>query len=355
MVELLKVIKFEGDDKTLVWKHPAEDFNTQSTLVVHESQVAVLYKNGQALDIFGPGNYTLETENIPLLRALINIPTEGVSPFHCEVYFVNKAKTLNVNWGTSSRFPILDPMFNIPISVGASGVMELVVDDVKKFLINVVGTQNSITADDLTEYFKLKITSKVKTYLSKIMSEVSYYNISQNLNEVSEALHEKLKKDYAEYGVDLISFYISNIIVPKQELQKLEDALNKKMEYGMLGYNWADEQMADISKKYASNPGNKSEVDGMITSIPMAMTFGQMLSDGFSENFKGSLFSNGKSSNSEKGSLFCTNCGNQINDDSNFCPKCGTEVNKGHKCDNCGATIDEGDKFCSKCGNKIEE
>lgn len=355
MVELLKVIKFEGDDKTLVWKHPAEDFNTQSTLVVHESQVAVLYKNGQALDIFGPGNYALETENIPLLRALINIPTEGVSPFHCEVYFVNKAKSLNVNWGTSSRFSILDPMFNIPISVGASGAMELVVDDVKKFLVNVVGTQSSITTDDLTEYFKLKITSKVKTYLSKIMGEVSYYNISQNLNEVSEALHEKLKKDYAEYGVDLINFYISNVIVPKQELQRVEDALNKKMEYGMLGYNWADEQMADISKKYASNPGNKNGVDGMITSIPMAMTFGQMLSDGFSENFNGSLFSNGKSSNSEKGSLFCTKCGNQINEDSNFCPKCGTEVNKGHKCDNCGATIDEGDKFCSKCGNKIEE
>lgn len=355
MVELLKVIKFEGDDKTLVWKHPAEDFNTQSTLVVHESQVAVLYKNGQALDIFGPGNYTLETENIPLLRSLINIPTEGVSPFHCEVYFVNKAKSLNVNWGTSSRFSILDPMFNIPISVGASGAMELVVDDVKKFLVNVVGTQSRITTDDLTEYFKLKITSKVKTYLSKIMGEVSYYNISQNLNEVSEALHEKLKKDYAEYGVDLINFYISNIIVPKQELQRVEDALNKKMEYGMLGYNWADEQMADISKKYASNPGNKNAVDGMITGIPMAMTFGQMLSDGFSENFNGPLFSNGKSSNSEKGSLFCTKCGNQINEDSNFCPKCGTEVNKDHKCDNCGATIDEGDKFCSKCGNKIEE
>ncbi|MDR0901104.1 MAG: SPFH domain-containing protein, partial [Methanobrevibacter sp.] len=67
-MDLLKVIKFEGDDSTLVWKHPEEDFNTKSQLIVHESQEAILYRNGQVLDLFGPGKYELKTENIPLLR-----------------------------------------------------------------------------------------------------------------------------------------------------------------------------------------------------------------------------------------------------------------------------------------------
>ena len=236
MVELLKVIKFEGDDDTLVWKHPAEDFNTHSRLIVHESQVAILYKDGKALDEFGPGKYTLETKNIPILRGFVNLPFEGDSPFHCEVYFINKATSLNVNWGTSSRFPIIEPMFQIPINVGASGVMDLVVDDARKFLVNVVGTQYFTTTDELNEYFKGKITTKVKNYLSKIMAEVSYYNITQHLEEISEALHAKLKEDFSEYGVNLKTFFISNIIVPRDETAKLEAALNKKMEYGTLGF-----------------------------------------------------------------------------------------------------------------------
>ena len=114
--------------------------------------------------------------------------------------------------------------------------MDLVVDDARKFLVNVVGTQYFTTTDELNEYFKGKITTKVKNYLSKIMAEVSYYNITQHLEEISEALHAKLKEDFSEYGVNLKTFFISNIIVPRDETAKLEAALNKKMEYGTLGF-----------------------------------------------------------------------------------------------------------------------
>ena len=364
MVELLKVIKFEGDSNTLVWKHPAEDFNTHSKLIVHESQVAILYKDGKALDEFAPGEYTLESKNIPILRGLVNLPYEGTSPFHCEVYFINKAVSLNVNWGTSSRFPIIEPMFQIPINVGASGVMDLIVDDARKFLVNVVGTQYFTTTDELNQYFKGKITTKVKNYLSKIMSEVSYYNITQHLEEISEALHTKLKEDFAEYGVNLKTFYISNVIVPKEETAKLEAALNKKMEYGTLGFNWADEQMADIAKRYASNPGGQDGVSGMVAGIPLAMAFGQMLTDNVADNFNSSFFGNGKNfgsnSNSNKinhslSKSFCTKCGNELSSEDLFCSKCGTKVNQELKCSECGKPLDPEDLFCSKCGTKVEK
>lgn len=361
MVQLLKVIKFEGDDKTLVWKHPDEDFNTHSKLIVHESQVAILYENGRALDEFGPGKYLLENENIPLLRGITNIPTEGVSPFHCEVYFINKAISLNIVWGTSSRFPIIDPEFKIPINVGASGVMDIVVDDARKFLINVVGTQGIVNAATLNNYFKGKITIKVKNYLSKIMSELSYYNITQHLEEISEALHKKLKEDFSEYGVNLVTFYLTNVIVPKEDTQKLENILNKEMEYGRLGFNWADEQMSDIAKKYAANPGGQNDVGGAVAGIPLALALGQMLNDNIAENLNGSLFSNSKnfgnksSINSDAENSFCSKCGNKLADDAMFCSKCGTKVVKEIQCKNCGAELKEEDVFCSKCGTKIEK
>ena len=98
-LDILKIIKYEGGPDQIVWKHPAEDFNTGSQLIVHESQEALFFKNGQALDLFGPGRYTLSTQNIPLLSKLINLPTGGESPFHCEVYFINKADILEVFWG----------------------------------------------------------------------------------------------------------------------------------------------------------------------------------------------------------------------------------------------------------------
>ena len=365
-MQLLKVIKFEGDDSTLVWKHPDQDFNTHSKLIVHESQVAILYKDGRALDEFAPGKYTLENENIPILRGIINIPTEGVSPFHCEVYFINKAMSLNVIWGTSSRFPVIEPVFQIPINVGASGVMDIVIDDARKFLVNVVGTQGITTTDQFTNYFKGKITTKVKNYLSKIMAEVSYYNITQHLEEISEALHEKLKEDFSEYGVNLVTFYISNIIVPKEETRKLEEVLNKKMEYGTLGFNWADEQMADIAKKYASNPGGQDGVSGMVAGIPLAIAFGQMLTDNVADKFNGSLFSNGKNfgtnsnnpnniNQSSSNEIFCTKCGNKLSSDDLFCSRCGNKVNQDLKCFNCGKPLKPEDMFCSGCGTKVEK
>lgn len=86
-MEIATIIKYEGDNNVFVWKHPQEDFNITTQLVVHESQEAILYRNGQALDLYGAGRYTLETENIPLLNKIINIPTGGKSAFHCEVYF----------------------------------------------------------------------------------------------------------------------------------------------------------------------------------------------------------------------------------------------------------------------------
>lgn len=388
-MEIAQIIKYEGDEKTLVWKSPIEDFNTGTQLIVHESQEAVFFRDGQALDTFGPGRHTLETANIPLLKKLINIPTDGKTPFHCEVYYINKVLALNVKWGTTSKFEVLDPKFFVQLNVGASGAMEIRIKDTRKFLIKIVGTQREVTTDKIVEFFKEKIVVKVKTHLSRIMSEVSYVVINQHLEDISEALKLKLAEEMDEYGIEVANFYLSTIFISEDEKKKVQDVLNKKMEQGMLGYNWMDEQIADIAKKYVSNPGSSASnnVTGMMAQMPVAMAFGQMLSGtaqpfmeqsinnfGSGQANQGNLgniglsdptkptqaqtgFMNNPSQNKPQGKiLFCTECGTQLPSGAKFCSNCGTAVKVDkNACKNCGEKLEEGQKFCPNCGTKKED
>ena len=162
MANIADIIKYEGDNSTFIWKHPCEDFNTTTQLIVHESQEAILFLNGQALDLFGPGRHTLETQNIPILRRLINIPTGGESAFHCEVYFINKTEQMAIRWGTDSKVQYVEPTYKFPLSIGASGEMSLSVDDSRKLLVKLVGTERVLDRQQLTTYFRSILMAKVK-------------------------------------------------------------------------------------------------------------------------------------------------------------------------------------------------
>ena len=115
MNKITDIIKYEGDNTTFIWKHPCEDFNTLTQLIVHENQEAIFFMNGQALDLFGAGRYTLETQNIPLIGKALNIPTGGKTPFHCEVYFINKTEQMAIKWGTDSKVQYVEPTYGFPI------------------------------------------------------------------------------------------------------------------------------------------------------------------------------------------------------------------------------------------------
>ena len=152
-----------------MWKHPNEDFNSLTELIVHESQEAVFFMNGQALDLFGPGRYTLETQNIPKLGKLLNRATGDQTPFHCEVYFINKTVQMSLKWGTDTKVRYIEPDSGIPVELGACGNMNLMVSDSRKLLIKLVGTMDGIAWDDnniafsksLQDCFRLLITDTV--------------------------------------------------------------------------------------------------------------------------------------------------------------------------------------------------
>ena len=219
MLKIADIIKYEGDNSTFIWKHPCEDFNTLTQLIVHESQEAIFFMNGQALDLFGPGRYTLETENIPLIGKALNIPTGGKTPFHCEVYFINKTEQMSIKWGTDSRVQYMEPTYNFPLSIGASGEMSLRVNNSRKLLVKLVGTENYLTQAKLTSFFRSFLMTRVKTYIAQVMklNAISIFEIDENLTLFSNSIKNLLINDFDEYGVSLEQFFVTNIVKPDGE------------------------------------------------------------------------------------------------------------------------------------------
>ena len=221
MSNIAEIIKYEGDNSTFIWKHPCEDFNSLTQLIVHESQEAIFFMNGQALDLFGPGRYTLETENIPKIGKVLNRTTGDKTPFHCEVYFINKAEQMAIKWGTDSKVQYVDPTYGFPISIGASGEMSLRAEDSRKLLVKLVGTENYLGQQQLIGFFRAFLMTRVKTYIAQVIkaNAINIFEIDENLTAFSENIHKLLIPDFADYGISLERFFVTNIVKPDGDRQ----------------------------------------------------------------------------------------------------------------------------------------
>lgn len=216
---IASVIEYEGDNTTFIWKHPSENFNTGSQLIVHESQEAVFFMNGEALDLFGPGRHTLETQNLPLVRKFFSAPTGGVTPFHCEVYFINKTEQMSIKWGTDSKVEYIEPIYKFPIKIGASGEMSLRVEDSRKLLVKVVGTEKVLTQQALVQKFRAFLMTRIKTHMATQIKNqnINIFEIDENLVTLSEQLQTIFMPDFADYGLSLERFFITTIVKPEDD------------------------------------------------------------------------------------------------------------------------------------------
>lgn len=322
-MKIVDVIKYEGDNNSFIWKYPGEDFNTLSQLIVHESQEALLFLNGQALDLFGPGRHTLHTSNIPLLNKIINIPTGGESPFHCEVYFINKTEQMAIKWGVG-EVNFLDPTHNdYAFKIGASGEMSLRVNDSRKIIVKLVGTETILDQETVKKYFKAPITTHIKTLLPKILREkhTAIFEVESYLAELSEILKAKISEEMADYGIALEKFWINTILKPENdpfyitlnrqrgekitlvnqgeldmqradyqrrigiidhtgEVQKLRmDIDAKRYEQEQLGFTYQQERGFDVMEKIAQNEGSGSDLRNAAMGIGMGFGVGGAFGD----------------------------------------------------------------------------
>ena len=222
---LASIIKYEGDNETLVWKHPIEDFNFGSQLIVHESQEAIFFRDGQALDLFGAGRYTLQTQQLPLLEKIYKLPTDTEGAFHSEVYFVNLATQMGVKWGTDSKVRLFDPASGLHIELGASGEFNIRVTNSRKLLLKVVGTTGGLGQEQLLGigngkgFFRSMVMTQVKSYLAQTIKEnaINILEIDEHLMALSTALRERINAALDEYGLTMPEFYVSRIVTPDDD------------------------------------------------------------------------------------------------------------------------------------------
>lgn len=225
---IIDVIKYEGGNTTLIYKYPKTDFNLGTQLIVHESQEAVFFRDGEALESFGPGRHTLETANLPHIKNHINSLAGGEHVFHSEVYFINLTTELGVKWGTDSKIRLFDPISGLHLEIGASGTFNIKVNDGRKLLLKVVGTSSGFEQEDIfgsvgysttktIGSFKGMIVSKVKTNLAKAIREndINILEIDEHLDELSELLRIEINKVLDSYGMFISEFHLVNVVLPE--------------------------------------------------------------------------------------------------------------------------------------------
>lgn len=392
MENISDIIKYEGDNSTFIWKHPCEDFNTTTQLIVHESQEAIFFFNGQALDLFGPGRHTLETENIPLLRRLINIPTGGQTPFHCEVYFINKTEQMAIRWGTDSKVQYVEPTYKFPISIGASGEMSLSVEDSRKLLVKLVGTERVLDRYLLTKYFRSILMTKVKTYIAQTVkaNAINIFEIDECLDIFSEDIRKKLIPDFWDYGVILNRFFVTTIVKPDGEpqyekfkelhfrqyadvaearLRQQTDVIYAQTEAQKVvidsqaqatkrmqeGYTYQQERGFDVAQDATRNEavGEFSNMGiglGMMTGV--GGTIGGMVGGAVSDAFSDIVAPTQQVSPIPN--KYCDQCGAELTPGAAFCDECGAQLTSPDVCSKCGFKFIKPGKFCPKCGTKRE-
>lgn len=396
-MEIAQIIKYEGDNSTFIWKHPCEDFNTTTQLIVHESQQAIFFMNGQLLDVFEAGRHTLETQNIPLIGKFFNKPYGDQSPFHCEVYFINRTEQMAIKWGTDSKIEYMEPTYNFPIQIGASGEMNLRVADGKKLLVKIVGTEGNLTQANtegnltqanLVQKFRAFLMTKFKTYLSTYIREnsVNIFQIDERLAEISDSMHKALISDFDEYGVSLIHFFVSTIVKPednsaykrfkdlhfrqyadiaeaklKQNIDIIEQQTEKQKmileaeglaaKRQIEGYTYQQERGFDVAEGFAKNEGGENMAGlgiGLGVMAGVGGTVGGMINDSI-----------GNAANPQSNilNLHCHKCGNEVPENAKFCLACGTKIEHLSEnemiCPHCNQKTPKG-KFCMECGSKLQ-
>ncbi len=227
-MEIISVIKYEGSNEVFAYKHPKEDFTIGSQLVVHESQEALFFRDGKAMDLFTAGRHTLTTYNIPLLRDLMKLGTGGENVFHAEIYFINMVTQMGIKWGTDSKVRLFDPASGLHIELGASGSFNLKVVDSKKLIVKLVGTTDSLLQSDITGgegvaygtgKFRALVINKVKANLARVIKEqnIDILEIDAYLDLISEHMRNVINETFEEYGLFMPEFYVTSIMTPDDD------------------------------------------------------------------------------------------------------------------------------------------
>ncbi|MBU7317742.1 SPFH domain-containing protein [Paenibacillus oleatilyticus] len=350
---IIEVVKFDGPPDLLVWKYPNQELGTWTQLIVNETQEALLFKGGEALDLLGPGRHTLSTQNIPVLSSVVNLPFGGKSPFTAEIWFVNKLHKLDLKWGTPTPIQLQEPKYHMMVSVRAFGQLGIQIEDTRKFLLKLVGTLPAVDQAALGKYFRSILMMNIKELISAYLvhKKISILEINAYISEISKHMESRIVSIFQEYGIRLVGFQIDSINLPEEDpaTKRLKEALAKKAEMDILGFSYQQERTFNTLESAAKNEGNPSAFLGAGIGLGLGQGVGMTIGDSFSR-LSGHMDVSAPVQT-------CSNCGTSNAHDSSFCRGCGQSLKQGAAssavaCQACGHSLPAGSKFCPNCGDK---
>jgi membrane protease subunit (stomatin/prohibitin family) len=267
--ELIDIIEWTDDSRdTIVWRFPRyeNEIKMGARLTVRESQVAVFVNEGQVVDAFVPGMYTLETQNMPLLSTIKGWKYGFQSPFKAEVYFVSTRQFTDMKWGTQNPIIVRDPEFGA-VRLRAFGAFSARVVNAPSLLRELAGTDPQFRTEEVEEYLRQIIVSRLGTALAT--SGVPMLDLATQQGQIGDKLATALTLELSSVGLEIPKFVIENISLPPE----VEAALDKRTQMGIVGdlNQYTQFQSANAIEAAANNQGGAGEGLG----VGLGMALGQ--------------------------------------------------------------------------------
>jgi membrane protease subunit (stomatin/prohibitin family) len=250
--EFIDIIEWTDDTgNTLVYRFErhGNEIKNGAQLTVREGQAAVFVDEGQLADVFGPGMYSLETSNLPILSTLKGWKYGFESPFKAEVYFVNTRQYTDQKWGTKNPITMRDPEFG-PVRIRAFGTYAIRVSNPATFIKEIVGTEGRFTTAEVSEQIRNIRVARFSDALAE--SGIPVLDMAAHLDELGTKLDDRVKADLTAYGLELRTLLVENISLPPA----VEEALDKRTSMGVIGdmSKYTQYQAATAIGDAAKNP-----------------------------------------------------------------------------------------------------